>query len=103
MAVLIHRQRLGQQRQQIRPRTGGGGWLRQALLDAAQDQPQRRDDDVLLAVEVVRDHAGGVAGVARDAHHARLVEAMLGDHAAGHQGDLIAALVVIDDLGHGEW
>ncbi len=48
----------------------------EALVDAPQDQPQRRNDDVLLALEVVRQHAGGVAGLARDAHHARLVEAV---------------------------
>jgi hypothetical protein len=75
-------------------------WAGEALLDAPQDEAQGGDDDVLLAVEVVRQHAGGVAGLARDAHHAGLVEAMLGHHAAGNQRDLVAALLVIDDLGH---
>ena len=75
--------------------------MREALGDAPQDEAQCRDDDVLLAVEVVCQHAGGVTGLARDAHHARLVEAVLGHDATGHQRDLVAALCVINDLGHG--
>ena len=99
VARLVHRQRLGEQRQQLRllVRATWG----QALLDAPQDQPQGCDDDVLLGVEVVRDHAGGVARLARDAHDRRLVEAVLRHDAAGDQGDLVAALLVVDDLGHG--
>jgi hypothetical protein len=97
--VLIHRQRLGEQCEQIGA-GGRAGRMGEPLVDASQDQPQRGDDDVLLALEVVRQHPGGVAGLARDAHHARLVEAVLGDHAAGDQGNLVASLRMVDDLRH---
>ena len=50
----------------------------------------------------MRDHAGGVACLARDTHDRCLIEAMLGDHSARHQRNLIATLLVIDDLGHGD-
>src|SRR5438132_9092075 len=57
--------------------------LFRSLLDAPQNEPQCGDDDVLLGVEVVRQHAGGIAGLVRDTHHARPVETVLGHHPAG--------------------
>src|SRR5438132_14168899 len=75
--------------------------LFRSLLDAPQNEPQCGDDDVLLGVEVVRQHAGGIAGLVRDTHHARPVETVLGHHPAGDECDLVPALRVIDDLGHG--
>ena len=48
------------------------------------------------------DHARGVARRARDARHGRLLEAVVGDHLAGDQRDLVPALGMVDDLGHGE-
>src|SRR5256885_3052281 len=49
-------------------------------LSSPQNEPQCGDDDVLLGVEVVRQHAGGIAGLVRDTHHARPVETVLGHH-----------------------
>jgi hypothetical protein len=49
----------------------------------------------------VGQHAGRVTRLARDAHHARLVEAVLRHHATGDQRDVIAALRMVDDLGMG--
>ena len=74
---------------------------RQPLLDALQDQPQGGEDDVLLGFVVMGHHAGGVARRARDARHRRLLESVVGDHLAGDQRDLVAALGMVDDLGHG--
>src|SRR6185437_6545705 len=98
VALLIDREGFGQYGEEV----GGilAGRPRQALLDPAQDQPQRGDDDVLLGVEVMRDHASRVTGLARNPHDRRLIEAVLGDHPAGDEGDLVAALVMIDDLRH---
>ena len=70
------------------------------LLDAPQNEPQRCQDDVLLGLEVVRDHAGGAAGGPCDPHDGGLLETVPGHNATGDECDLIATLLVIDDLGH---
>jgi len=45
-----------------------------------------------FGIEVVRQHAGRVARCACDAHHARLLEAVLGHDATRNQCDFVAAL-----------
>jgi hypothetical protein len=48
----------------------------------------------------MRDHAGGVARLARDPHNGGLVEAMFRYNPTRDERDLVAALLVIDNLGH---
>src|SRR5215469_4165730 len=97
--VSIDRQRFEQKLQQVGA-VGVAARTAEAFIDASQDQAQRGDDDVLLALEIVGQHAGGVAGFARDAHHAGAIEAVSRDDPTGDECNLIAALGVIDDLGH---
>src|SRR5271167_330496 len=74
----------------------------QPLLDPQQHQAQRGEYDFLLRLEVVRNHAGGVACSPRNTRHRGLLEAVSCYDLTGNQGDLIAALGMIDDFGHGD-
>ncbi len=61
---------------------------------------KRGENNVLLRLVVVRDHARRIAGRARDAGYGGSLEAVVGDDLAGDERDFVAALGVIDDLRH---
>src|SRR6185312_2063380 len=73
---------------------------RQALFNTPQNQPQGRDYDLLLRIVVMRDHARRIPSLPRDADDGGLVETVLRNDAASDECDLIAALIVIDNLRH---
>src|SRR5271167_4737327 len=79
--------------------------LRLMLLRIEQRLMRERQSgeyDFLLRLEVVRNHAGGVARSPRNSRHRGLLEAVSCYDLTGNQGDLIAALGMIDDFGHGD-
>jgi hypothetical protein len=97
-SLRVDGQRLGQHFQEIR--VTALALSREPLFDPPQYQPQRGQDDVLLGLIVMGHHARRVARRARDARHRRLLETVMCDHLARDVGDLVAALGVVDYLGH---
>ena len=95
----VDRQRFAQHAEQVGVR--GAGALRKPQFDAPQDQPQCREDDLLLGFKIVRDHAGGVPGGAGNVRDGSLCKSTSRNGLAGDQRDFIASLGMIDYLGQG--
>ncbi len=71
----------------------------ESQFDASQNQPQSREDDLLLGIEVMRHHARGVAGRLSDVGDRRMRESTARNRLTGDQGDLVAASGMIDEFG----
>ena len=72
------------------------------LVDGADGPVGDRLDDVVLALEVAVDRAGGQPGLGDDVGHRRLVEAVPGDASPRGSQDLLTAgeTVLVGDLRH---
>ncbi len=73
---------------------------RRAAEGALVGEPMGLNEDVVLAREVVGEHAVGDAGHASDLPDGRAFEALLADHPPGGVEYLGAARLVVDDLRH---
>ncbi len=94
----IERQQLGECAAQV------GRVRREPRTDPSPHGPgdvlEPGQQDLVLVVEVVGDHAGRAAGTLRHVGHLRGLDAELRDGLRGSGGDALAALVVVDDPGH---
>lgn len=87
--------------QPLAPGRMGRDRLGEALAALLGDQPRGKGEQLVAVAEVVLDDAGGEAGLARDLAQRGALDAVAADDAPGRLGDLLAAQIVIDQLGYG--
>jgi hypothetical protein len=63
-------------------------------------QPQRRENYVPFAIEVVGKHAGRAARFFRDISQRHGFQATLDDGLTGSERDFVSSCIVIDDFWH---